>query len=103
MKKRFSDLSKTEQEKIEWEYHQMNPAKFDDLMFQSKTDTTALIRLPSKLVGTLKVVAKLEGERGYQPMVKKWIYERLQQESRMALQLSEIPLKKEKVIAVLER
>jgi hypothetical protein len=37
MKKRFSSLSKAEQEKIELEYHQMNPADFDDLMSQAKT------------------------------------------------------------------
>ena len=101
MKKRFSDLSKADQEKIELEYHQMNPAEFDDLLSQAKTNTTASICLPGELVGTLKVVAKLEGERGYQSMVKKWIYERLQQEARMALQLSDMPLKK--VVAVLER
>ena len=89
MKKQFSDLSKAEQEKIELEYHQMNPAEFDDLMAQTKTYTTASIRLPSELVETLKVVAKLEGERGYQSMVRKWISERLQQEARLALRLSE--------------
>ena len=101
MKKQFSDLSKAEQEKIEREYHQMNPAEFDDLMSQAKTNTTASIRLPGKLVETLKVVAKLEGERGYQSMVRKWITERLQQEARLALRLSEMPLKE--IVAVLER
>ena len=100
MKKQFSDLSKAEQEKIELEYHHKNPAEFDDLMSQTKTYTTASIRLPGELVETLKVVAKLEGERGYQSMVRKWITERLQQEARLALRLSEMPLKE--VVAVLE-
>ena len=82
------------------EYHQMNPDEFDDLMSQAKTCTTASIRLPGELVETLKVVAKLEGERGYQSMVRKWITERLQQEARLALRLSEMPLKE--VVTVLE-
>ena len=78
----------------------MNQTEFDDLMSQTKTYTTVPIRLPSELVETLKVVAKLEGERGYQSMVRKWITERLQQEARLALRLSEMPLKE--VVAVLE-
>lgn len=100
MKKRFGDLSKAEQEKIEMEYHQKNPDEFDDLMSGAKPHTTASIRLPGELVEMLKVVAKLEGERGYQSMVRKWITERLQQEARLALRLSEMPLKE--VVAVLE-
>ena len=100
MKKRFADLSKAEQEKIEMVYQQMNPDEFDDLMPQAKTSTIASIRLPSELVETLKVLAKLEGERGYQSLVRKWIAERLQQEARLALRLSEMPLKE--VVAVLE-
>ncbi|MEW6608211.1 MAG: hypothetical protein AB1414_12335 [bacterium] len=101
MKKRFGNLSKGEQEKIEMEYHQMDPEEFDNLMSAAKTYTTASIRLPGELVGKLKVVAKLEGEWGYQSMVRKWITERLQQETRMALRLSEMPLKE--VVAVLEK
>jgi len=89
MKKRFADLSKAEQEKIEMEYHHRNPDEFDDLMSAAETSTTASIRLPGELVETLKVVAKLEGERGYQSMVRKWITERLQQEARLALRLSD--------------
>ncbi len=100
MKKRFSDLSKAEQEKTELEYHQMNPSNFDNLMSQAKTAATVSIRLPSDLVETLKMVAKLEGERGYQSLVRKWISERLQQEAQIALRLSEMPLKE--VVAVLE-
>jgi hypothetical protein len=100
MKKRFSDLSKAEQEEIELEYHHKDSAEFDDLISQTKTGTTTSIRLPGELVKTLKIVAKLEGERGYQSMVRKWVIERLQQEARMALRLSEMPLKE--VVAVLE-
>jgi hypothetical protein len=93
MKKRLDDLSSAEQEKIELEYRQMDPAEFDDLMSEAKTCATASVRLPGELVELLKVVAKLEGERGYQSLVRKWISERLQQEARMALRLSEMPLK----------
>ena len=32
MKKKFADLSKAEQEKIEAAYHNMDPQEFDDLM-----------------------------------------------------------------------
>lgn len=100
MKKQFSNLSKAEQEKIEQEYHQMNPADFDDLMSQAKITTTTSIHLPGELVEALKIVAKLEGEREYQTMVRKWITERLQQEAQLALRLSEMPLKE--VVPVLE-
>ena len=50
MKKRLGDLSSTEQEKVELEYHQMDPAEFDELMSQAKTCSTASIRLPGELV-----------------------------------------------------
>jgi hypothetical protein len=100
MKKQFGRLSKAEQEKIEKKYHQMNPADFDDLMSEAETAATASIRLPGKIVEALKIVAKLEGERKYQTMVRKWITERLRQEAQMALRLSEMPLKE--VAAVLE-
>ena len=56
----------------------MDPAGFDELMSQAKTCSTASIRLPGELVALLKVMAKLEGERGYQSLVRKWISERLQ-------------------------
>lgn len=32
MKKEFAELSKAEQEKVELEYHQMQPEEFDDLL-----------------------------------------------------------------------
>jgi len=77
MKKRFGSLSEAEQEKIEKKYHQMNPTDFDDLMSEAEITATASIRLPGKIIEALKIVAKLEGERRYQTMVRKWITERL--------------------------
>lgn len=85
MRKNFRDLSKAEQAKTELAYHQMKPAEFDDRMSKAETRATASIRLPGELVERLRVVAKAEGERGYQSMVRKWIHERLQEEARMAL------------------
>jgi len=79
MKKQFSNLSKAEQEKIEKKYHQMNPTDFDDLMSDAEISATASIRLPGKILETLKIAAKLDGERKHQTMVRKWITERLRQ------------------------
>jgi hypothetical protein len=62
----------------------MRPEEFDDVMAGAETHATASIRLPGDMVDILKVVAKVEGERGYQSMVRKWIYERLRQEAQMA-------------------
>lgn len=100
MKKRFGSLSETEQEKIENKYHQMNPADFDDMMSEAEIASTTSIRLPGNIVEALKIVAKLEGERKYQNMVRKWITERLRQEAKIALRLSEMPIKE--VVAVSE-
>lgn len=36
MKKKFSDLSKAEQEEIELWYHNMDPRELDDLMREAK-------------------------------------------------------------------
>ncbi len=36
MKKKFSELSKEEQEEIELWYHNMDPHEFDDLMREAK-------------------------------------------------------------------
>lgn len=36
MKKQFAKLSKSEQEKVEKEYHQMRPDEFDQLMTRTK-------------------------------------------------------------------
>ena len=101
MKKRSSKLSKAEQEKIELEYHQMKPEDFDDLMTRAKRHTPTAIRLPAHLVETLKMMAELEGEPQYQTLVRRWIEERLQQEAKLALKLSQMPLAE--VVAILER
>ncbi|MEO6725262.1 MAG: hypothetical protein ABIP14_08160 [Blastocatellia bacterium] len=84
MKKQFSKLSKAEQEKVELEYHQMNPAEFDEQMKHAKLHVPETIRLPSQLVATLQKMAESAGETGYQEMVRKWIEERLQQENMAA-------------------
>ncbi len=81
MKKKFSELSKTEQEAIELEYHSMKPEDFDDLMADAEFHTPSSVRLPAEMVESLKVVAKSKGEPEYQTLVKRWIEERLQIES----------------------
>lgn len=82
MRKRFSKLTKTKQEEIELEYHQMNPADFDEQVSKANKHVADSIRLPREMVETLKVMAESEGERGYQTMVRKWIEQRLHQEAR---------------------
>ena len=81
MKKRFGKLTKAKQETIELEYHQMSPHEFDDQMSQAKTHVVESIRLPRRMVQSLKSVAESEGKRGYKTMVRKWIEERLHQEA----------------------
>jgi hypothetical protein len=44
MKKRVSELSKTEQEKLELEYHQMTPAEVDEQMSAAKKHVAGSIR-----------------------------------------------------------
>lgn len=82
MKRKFSQLRKSEQEARELEYHWINPEDFDSLMSQAEPHTPSVVRLPVKLVENLKDVAKSKGEPEYQVLVRKWIEERLQQESR---------------------
>jgi predicted DNA binding CopG/RHH family protein len=101
MRKPFNELSKAEQERIELEYHHMDPAEFNQPMSQARKCAARSIRLSDELVEALKVVAELEGEREYQTMVRKWINERLQQETKLALRLSKMPIKE--VVAVLKR
>jgi len=101
MKKQFGKLSKAEQEKIESEYHQMKPEEFDELMSEAKLHTPDTVRLPPELVEALKILAELEGEPRYQTLVRKWIEERLQQEAKLALKLSKMPL--QEIVAVLKR
>ena len=80
MKKQFGKLPKAERERIESQYHRMNPADFEERMSQAKRHSPGAIRLPAELVETLKMVAESEGEPEYQPMVKRWIEERLRKE-----------------------
>ncbi|MEK6303641.1 MAG: hypothetical protein AABO41_23295 [Acidobacteriota bacterium] len=82
MKKQFGKWTKAKQEEIELEYHQMNPAEFDEQMSKAKKHVADSIRLPREMVETLKVIAESEGERGYQTMVRRWIEQRLHQEAR---------------------
>jgi predicted DNA binding CopG/RHH family protein len=84
MKKQFGKLSKSERERIETQYHKMSPRDFDVRMSRAKRQNPGAIRLPSKLVENLKTLAKSEGEPEYQTMVKRWIEERLRQETSSA-------------------
>lgn len=79
----------------------MDPAEFDRQMAMAKKHVATSIRLSSKMIEALKVVAELEGEREYQSMVRKWIAERLRQEAMVALRLSKVPAKE--VAAILRR
>ena len=88
MKKQFSKLTKLEQEKVELEYHRMKPEEFDELMSRAKSHTPDAVLIPRKMAKTLKTIAKLEGESRYQTMVRRWIEERLQQETDLVLKLS---------------
>jgi len=80
MKKRFDELSKSEQVQAELAYQQMEPEEFEDQMAQATLHTPTALRLPSTLVESLKKVAESEGEPEYQTMVRRWIEERLQRE-----------------------
>ena len=81
MKQQISKLPKVEQERIELQYHRMKPEAFDARMSRAKRHSPGAIRLPQQLVETLKMVAESEGETEYQAMVRRWIEERLQQET----------------------
>ena len=84
MKKQFGKLPKGESGKIETQYHKMNLQDFDERMSRAKRQSPGAIRLPSKLVENLRMLAESEGEPEYQAMVKRWIEERLQQETSTA-------------------
>lgn len=92
MKKRFSKLTKAEQEKIEAEYHQMKPEDFDEQLSRATHYSPDAIRLPKDLITVLQAMAQLEGETHYQAMVTKWIKERLQLEARLAKKYAKLPL-----------
>lgn len=81
IRKLFRKLPKDQQEGVETEYHRMKPEEFDRMMSRAKRHTPIAIRLPQQLVRTLKRVAESEGELEYQAMVRRWIEERLQQET----------------------
>ena len=81
MKRKFAKLSKREQEKVEAEYHRMEPEEFDEMMSAATRQSPNAVRLPSRLVEKLKTLAEVEGEAEYQTMVRTWIEERLQQEA----------------------
>ena len=81
MKKRVAKLTKAEREKVETQYHRMKPEDLDEAMSLARRHTPGTIRLPRQLVQTLKTVAKSEGEAEYQSMVRRWIEERLKQET----------------------
>jgi hypothetical protein len=84
MKREFAKLSRVEQEKVELEYHRTKPEAFDKLMARAKPHSPDAIRLPHHLVETLKAVAVTEGEPEYKTMVRKWVEERLRQETKLA-------------------
>ena len=81
MKKQLGKLRKTQREKIEAEYHRMKPEDFDARMSHAKRHSPGAIRLPSKLVASLKTLAESEGEAEFQGMVRRWIEERLERET----------------------
>jgi predicted DNA binding CopG/RHH family protein len=81
MKKRFGKLIGAEREKIEAQYHRMKPQDLDETMASARRHTPSTIRLPRQLVQALKKVAESEGEAEFQTMVRRWIEERLRQET----------------------
>jgi uncharacterized protein YukE len=81
MTRHFGKLPKAQREAVEAEYHGMNPRAFEETMARAKRHSPAAIRLPRQLVQNLKAVAESEGEAEYQSMVRRWIEERLKQET----------------------
>lgn len=63
MKNRFGKLTKAKQETIELKYHQMSPHDFDEHMSRAKIHVVESIRLPRRMVQSLKSVAESEGKR----------------------------------------
>lgn len=82
MRKKFAKLSKTEQARVEAEYHRMKPQDFDEIMSSATRHSPNAVRLPNRLVEKLKTVAERQGKAEYQSMVKTWIEERLRQEAQ---------------------
>jgi hypothetical protein len=94
MKKEFAKLPRGAQEKVEFEYHGMKPEEFDMLMAGAKPHSPDTIRLPRRMVETLKVVAETAGEKGYETLVRRWVDERLRQETRSARKSAKKPYPK---------
>ena len=84
MKKQFGKSPRAERKRIETHYHQMNPEDLHERMSRAKPYSPGAIRLPSKLIENLKMLAESEGEPEYQTMVRRWIEERLQHETSSA-------------------
>lgn len=84
MKRQFARLSGREQAKVESEYHRKKPEDFDQLMVGAISHSPDAIRLPRRMVATLKAVAETEGEPEYETIVKRWLEERLRKETKRA-------------------
>lgn len=78
---RFAKLSEVEQKKVELEYHRMKPDELEGVMSRGTHHSPSTIRLSSRLVKKLKLIAANEGETEYQTMVKKWVEERARLEA----------------------
>ena len=84
MKKKFANLSKQEQTKVEAEYRRMKPGDFDEAMSSASHHTPTAVRLPHRLVQDLQKFAEQQGKSEYQTLVKTWIEERLRKEADAA-------------------
>jgi len=93
MRKKFGKLDKAQQAKVERAYHEIDPCAFDEIMSKAKKFAPEVVRLPGNMVEVLKALARLQGEREYQTMIRRWIAERLRQEARLARQLTKISAK----------
>src|SRR5207249_2154313 len=62
----------------------MKPEDLNKPMSHARRHSPSAIRLPPELVESLKMVAESEGEPEYQAMVRRWIEERLRQETSAA-------------------
>ena len=82
MKKKFSKLTKSEQAKVEADYHRMKPEALDAVISRAKPHSPDAIRLSPRLVRKLKTIAESEGEPEYRRMVQRWVEERLRQSSK---------------------
>jgi len=84
MKKKFSELTKSAQARVEAEYHRMKPEELDGAISKAKSHSPDAIHLSPRLVRKLKTVAESEGEPEYRTMVQRWLEERLRQSSKRA-------------------